>query len=170
MTHIPMVYVAILDYNRLPDTLECLESVRSLAYASFRVFCVDNGSRTPCLPAISRRYPSVTVIRSEVNLGFARGCNLVIRKALEDGADYVWLLNNDTVVDAKALSALVDEAEKDSRCGIAGSKIYYEDRRDTLHHAGGGFDPSTGRFCHFGFDDVDGGAYDRAVEVYLVSG
>lgn len=67
------------------------------------------------------------LIENPANLGFAGGCNIGLRYALQHGCSYVWLLNNDTVVSPTALREMVLTAEKDPSIGIVGSKIlrYY---------------------------------------------
>ncbi len=166
----PLVYVILLDYDGRDDTIECLESLRGLDYGNFRILLVDNGSKRSCLDEVRRGFPHVLTRRIEPNRGFMGGCNVGMREALAAGAEFVWLLNNDTVVDPNALAALVREAERDPRCGILGSKIFYHDRREVLHHAGGGFDEAAGRFYHIGMDGPDRGDYDRVEEVYFVTG
>ncbi len=166
----PLVYIILLDYDGRDDTIECLESLRGLDYGNPRILLIDNGSRRSCLDEVRSRFPRVLTERIEPNRGFMGGCNVGIRAALDAGAEFVWLLNNDTIVDAKALAALVREAGRDPRCGILGSKIFYYGRRDTLHHAGGGFDDATGRLYHIGMDGPDDGTYDSVKEVYFVTG
>jgi GT2 family glycosyltransferase len=112
------VSVVLVDWNGLDDTRHCLESLRRLEYEELNVIVVDNGSDVPVAGL-----DGVELIRSEQNLGFAGGANLGIRRALERGADYVWLLNNDTEVELGTLTALVDEAESDPRVGIVGAVL-----------------------------------------------
>lgn len=127
MTNIPTVYIIILNWNGLADTLECLNSVYQTIYPSFEVIVVDNGSTDGSADVISLQYPQATLIRNEMNLGFTGGNNIAIRHALEAGADYVWLLNNDTVVETNTLSLIVLMAESDSRIGMVSPVIYYYD-------------------------------------------
>ena len=81
---------------------------------------------------------SLTLIRLPDNGGFARGNNAGLAYAQRRGdAQFVWLLNNDTVVDEKALSALVNRACADPRIGICGSLLLFYDRPDRVQAAGG---------------------------------
>ena len=80
------------------------------------------------------------IIENGENLGFAEGNNVGIRRAMDEGTDYVLLLNNDTVVDPEFLGELVRVAEGDEKIGIVGPKIYYYDykgRKDVIWFAGG---------------------------------
>lgn len=66
----------------------------------------------------------LVLIQTGANLGFAGGSNIGIRYALARGdCDYVWLLNNDTVVEPDSLSAMVRMAEADPKLGICGSQL-----------------------------------------------
>ena len=66
----------------------------------------------------------LVLVQTGANLGFAGGCNVGIRYALAGGdCDYIWLLNNDTVVESDSLSAMVQMAEGDPKLGICGSQL-----------------------------------------------
>ena len=78
------------------------------------------------------------LIQSGRNKGYAGGNNLAIRYALKkNDGEYLWILNNDTVVDKKALSEMILCIEKDAAIGMVGSKLLYYDRRNILQAAGG---------------------------------
>ncbi|MPM38564.1 hypothetical protein SDC9_85193 [bioreactor metagenome] len=82
---------------------------------------------------LKKQYPNIEIIENGKNLGFAAGNNVGIRKAMRNKADYILLLNNDTVVDPKFLTGLVEVAEKNENIGIVGPKIYqYENREKVL--------------------------------------
>jgi len=83
----PKVFIIILNWNGLQDTLECLESVYKLDYPNFEVIVVDNGSSDESVAAISTNYPKVTLIVNKENLGFEGGNNVGIRYALEQNYD-----------------------------------------------------------------------------------
>lgn len=80
----------------------------------------------------------ITVIRNPENLGFAGGCNAGLRYALDRGdADYCWVLNNDTVVDTQALSALVKRMQVRPDAGICGSSVMRYQRPEIVDALGG---------------------------------
>jgi GT2 family glycosyltransferase len=140
---VPLVYVVTPNWNRRDDTLACIESLCQMEYPDFRIVVVDNGSSDGSVAAIQARFPTVEVISSPVNLGFAGGCNLGIERALAAGATYVFVMNNDTIVDKQLLSELVEEAERSPEIGIVGPKIYYYDAPNTIWFAGGDRDHWT---------------------------
>jgi GT2 family glycosyltransferase len=84
--------------------------LRRSAYARFRILVVDNGSTDGSVQRIHERFAHVEQIENGRNLGFAAGANAGIRYALRRGADYVFLINNDTLVAPAALDLLVDAA------------------------------------------------------------
>ncbi|MDP1721735.1 MAG: glycosyltransferase family 2 protein [Candidatus Gottesmanbacteria bacterium] len=189
-------YVAIIlvNWNGKKDTLECLASLRQVKSQKsppkvdqplaekVKVIVVDNGSTDGSVEAIRNNFPDVEVIETGRNLGFSGGNNAGIRRAREQGADFVWLLNNDTVVDKNALTTLID-ACRDSRVGIAGSKIYFASGREyhkeryqetelgkVIWYAGGFIDWENMYASHRGVDEVDKGQYDKTEETLFVTG
>jgi GT2 family glycosyltransferase len=124
----PKAAIVILNWNGLNDTVECLESLKQITYPNYEIIVIDNGSIGNDVKVLEEKYSSyVRIIVNGRNLGFAAGNNVGIRQALRDGVDYILVLNNDTVVDPMFLSELVTAAEKDSRIGAVGPKLYYYD-------------------------------------------
>lgn len=103
----PAVSVVTLNWNGIDDTLQCLGSLSAVHYDSLTIIVVDNASQDDQAEKIARRFPNVTVLRQDENLGFCGGCNVGMRHALEEGAEYVLLLNNDSVVPPDLISRLV---------------------------------------------------------------
>jgi GT2 family glycosyltransferase len=98
-----------------------------------------------CAPP-STTWQQLVLIDNEGNLGFAAGCNVGIRWACHAGADFVWLLNNDTEVAPNALGALVSHMQASPTMGLCGSKLVYHDDRHCIQARGGAvFDPLTGQ-------------------------
>ncbi len=132
----PKVYIIILNWNGVKDTLECLESVFKLNYSNFEVIVVDNGSTDNSVETIRKMYPQVTLIENEKNLGYAGGNNIGMRYAMEYEAEYVWLLNNDTVVESNALSKLIASADNRPEIGLISPVIYYYGEPDKIQFNG----------------------------------
>jgi len=144
------VSIVVLNWNGWKDTAACLSSIRLLRYSNYEVIVVDNASTDDSVTRIQKAFPEVTVIEAGNNLGFAGGCNVGTRHGLTRGADFVWLLNNDTTADPVALQALVDKANADPRIGAVGSAIYYMDAPDRTQAWGGGYiNFWLGRSRHF---------------------
>nr|WP_163056277.1 glycosyltransferase family 2 protein [Acidithiobacillus ferrooxidans] len=134
----PLVSIILLNWHGWRDTIACLDSLARLDYQNYHVLVVDNGSTDDSVARIRAAHPEVPIIETGRNLGFSGGCNVGIRRALDEGADYVWLLNNDTTVDPQALSAMVAVAEADPRVGAVGSVLYYLDSPKDIQAWGGG--------------------------------
>ncbi len=166
----PLVYISVLNWNGLHDTIECLDSLNKLDYPNCKLVVVDNGSTDGSTDIISKNYPKVHLIQNKENLGFAKGNNVGIRHALENNADYVWLLNNDTVVEQDTLLNMVTEAEKDPLTGIIGSKIYYFNSTKKILFAGAMINWSRAISNHIGLNETDVGQYDYVKEIDRVSG
>ena len=130
------VAVIVLNWNGRDDTLACLESLRAVAYQNFHVTVVDNGSTDGSAGAIRRQFPDVALIETGRNLGFAGGNNVGIRNALQQGADYIFLLNNDTVVAPSLLQELVSAAARCPERGIFTARIYYYAQPERIWSAG----------------------------------
>src|SRR4051794_18246816 len=112
MTIEPKHVVVVLSWNGRADTLACVDSLRT-GSPDVDVLVVDNGSVDGTLDEIALRWPSISTIQSGSNLGFAGGMNVGIRHALETGADYVTVLNNDTVIPAGSMAVLRSAAGPD---------------------------------------------------------
>lgn len=132
------VAVVVLNWNGWQDTLECIASLQKLNCPNFELIVVDNGSTDGSQAWIEARVPEVRVIQTGTNLGFGGGCNVGIRNALESGADYVWLINSDAIVDADALTELVRLADERPLLGAVGSVLYEFDRPQQIQLWGGG--------------------------------
>ncbi|HEX7976348.1 MAG TPA: glycosyltransferase family 2 protein, partial [Anaerolineales bacterium] len=128
----PKVFFVILNWNQGAMTLDCLRSLQSLTYPNYQVVLVDNGSTDGSPDLIRAQFPDCILIESKENLGYSEGNNLGIRCAIDQGAAYLMLLNNDTLVDPEMLTRLVRAAEADPQIGIAGPTMFYADPPDML--------------------------------------
>ncbi len=140
------VYVIVLNWNGLSDTKECVESLLKSKY-TVNIIVVDNGSEGNDAEILRRTYPQITVLETGKNLGFAGGNNVGIKYALDKGADAIFLLNNDAIVDENTIGTLV-EACLSYNAGIAGPTIYYYDEPEKIQFAGGIFNGCEIRCIH----------------------
>ena len=133
----PMVSCVVVNWNGWQDTMECLRSLRQQQYPALRVFVVDNASSDDSVERIRAACPEVEMIEAGRNGGFAAGCNVGIREALARGAEFVWLLNNDTVAPPDTLDLLVAAAATE-RIGIVGTVLRYLHEPSRIQAWGGG--------------------------------
>ena len=136
-TH-PLVYVVVLNWNGWRDTTRCLTSLRSSTSPNLHVVMVDNGSTngTPEHLAPLLEEPWAELVSAGRNLGFTGGANLGLRLALERGADYAFLLNNDATVAPDCITMLVEAAEQRPEVGFVGPKIVWAQQPDRIWSAG----------------------------------
>ncbi len=133
----PKVGIVILNYNGWLDTRDCLSAIDRLTYGNFETYVVDNASTNDSVEQLRSNARRAQVIESAENLGFGRGNNLGICHAMKGGADFVWLLNNDTKVDPNSLTALVERMEQDAQIGAVGSVLYWMDEPARVQVWGG---------------------------------
>jgi len=157
----PRVELIVLNWNGLKDTCECVDSLIRTRYFNYGIIIVDNGSTDGSEEALRNKYPAIPLIQTGRNLGFAAGMNVGMRKALESGADYCVLVNNDAVIDESCVAELVKAAEKVTGAGLLCAKIYFKDRPDVIWYSGASFSPLLGWGRHRGYNEKDKGQYDR---------
>jgi len=166
----PKVIVVIVNWNRKAHLIETLTSVARLTYPNLEVIVVDNHSSDGSAEAVRQRFPEVTVIENERNLGFAGGNNVGIRWGLGKAADYFFLLNNDVEIHPDALSIIMGRAESHPQEGIFGPKTYKYYERDTLDFVGGKYSWLTGKTQSVGDGEKDIGQYDEPLEFDFING
>lgn len=182
------VSIIIVNFNGKEDTLACLESLEKMKVpegVKMEVLVVDNNSSDGSVEAFRERSPSlpkrgkqgefykVKIIQNNDNHGFAKGNNIGIKKALDEGADYVKVLNNDTLVDRNLLKELLAGMERHPRAGMLVPKIYFakgheyhkdrykkNDLGKVIWAAGGEMDWNNVYGINIGIDEVDRGQYD----------
>jgi hypothetical protein len=133
MPSLPRIAVVVINYNGLDDTHKCLDSLRGVQDENWRALLIDNGSTPPAGDTIAARHGWVEVIQRDTNGGWAGGNNTGIQRALESGAEYVVLLNNDTIVDPQLLQRLRAAAAAGPEYGVLGPVICYMDEPDKVN-------------------------------------
>ncbi|HEX2193011.1 MAG TPA: glycosyltransferase [Acidimicrobiales bacterium] len=121
-TRAGVVSVVVVNYRGAPETVECLRSLDEVAWPSDRlqVIVVDNASGDGSAQRIRDAVPRAQVVESEVNLGFAGGCNLAGRRA---SGEYLAILNNDARPDVGWIAAAVAAFEHHPSVGAVASKV-----------------------------------------------
>jgi GT2 family glycosyltransferase len=143
----PLVLIVTLNWNDHERTAEAVKSVLKMDYLNFRVLIVENGSTDGSAVALRQIADNrVELLESAVNKGYTGGCNLGLARALELGAEYVWLLNNDALAPPGTLSSLIMLAQSDSRIGLATPIIASLDEVPRVTFAGGICDMNAARY------------------------
>ena len=165
----PLIVTVILNTNRRKDTLECLASLEKSNYTNHKIILLDNHSTDGSQQAIRKSYPDVQLIELKENLGYAGNNNVGIATALEQGADWVFVLNEDTIVDPSCLANLAKVGDSDPAIGIVGPMVYHHDEPNVIQSAGG----MLGRkweSIHLGKNEPDLGQYKEPHTVEWISG
>ena len=144
-----MVTIVIVNWNGCENTLACLESLKKLDHPDYSVVIVDNASSDESEATLRVRHPEHTILQSGSNVGFAGGANLGIAHALRNGADHVLLLNNDTEVDRRLLTQLLEKSDSDPRIGVTGGRIDHMSPEGEVWALGAAFNVNTGSATHF---------------------
>ena len=166
----PLVYIILVNWNGWKDSIDCIESLKKIDYKNYKIIIVDNGSLDGSYEILKEKFPILTIIKSDENLGFAGGNNLGIEYALKEGADFVYLLNNDTIVDKDVVSELIKAADEYPVAGVFGSKIYYYSEPNRIWCIGGIIDFDLADAPQIGSMQIDNGQYEKIQEVGYVSG
>ena len=165
----PLVIAVILNTNRRDDTLACLRSLAESTYDNLAVMVLDNASTDGSVEAIRTEFPDVQIVPLSENKGYAGNNNVGIRLALEQGADWVFVLNEDTLLAPDCVERLMEAGESDPRVGIVGPMVYHADEPDVIQSAGGLFDRYW-RPKHAGQNEPDTGQFSTVRSVEWVTG
>jgi len=179
------IAIILLNYNGLKDTLACLHSLAKIVQPDFKViiYLIDFSVAKNESEKIKKAFPNIKLITKNKNLGFAGGNNIGINQALDDGADFVLLLNNDTLVSSDFISQLYHYLEQNLDVGAVSPKIYfakgYEFHKDrykeeelgkVIWYGGGQIDWANMYSSHIGVDLVDRGKFEQIIETDHISG
>ena len=184
---IPKIYVVILNWNGAEDTLSCLKSLDEVNISDFEItaIVIDNASIDAGIDKIEKYKPEkyhLITLKNEKNLGFAAGNNIGINYALNHGADYIFILNNDTQVEKNIFTQFLSSVNKYKEIGIFSPKIYFakgyefhkkyktKDLGRVIWSAGGKIDWNNVYASNFGVDEVDAGQFGKNMKTDFATG
>lgn len=165
----PLVVTVILNTNRRDDTIACLAALEKQTYPNHKIIVLDNASSDGSVQAIRESFPTVEIVALGTNQGYAGNNNVGIALALTQGADWVFILNEDTILAPDCLTRLIDVAGSDPHIGIVGPMVYHHDEPNIIQSAGG----KMGRFwnaAHLAQNQPDAGHFNVARTVDWISG
>lgn len=183
--HKKKFFVIILNFNGIKNTIECLESFKNVRIpqgVELEVAVIDNASIDNTISVMNKDFPEVKLIENNENLGFSGGNNIGINYALKQGADYIMILNNDTLVERDTIFELY-QGFKTKEADVVSPKIYFEkgfeyhkerykdkEKGKVFWYAGGEMDWNNVIGHHRGVDEVDYGQYDKKTELESITG
>jgi len=138
-------------------------------YNNYKVIVLDNHSTDSSVSAIHQAFPDVQIIHLIENLGYAGNNNVGVEEAIKQGADWVFVLNEDTILDPECLTELVKVGESDPKIGIVGPMVYHHNEPDVIQSAGG----MLGKYWqsqHLGQNELDRGQFQSPHPVEWISG
>lgn len=158
MTNKPLISIITINYNNADITAALLQSVLCLEYANVEVIVVDNASKENPTAKLKSILPSVKIILSDRNLGFAGGNNLGIKQAK---GDYLFFVNNDTELTPTILEGLLEIFRDYPDAGVVSPKFHYYYAPGTIEFAGyNAVNTFTARNSMVGCRTKDEGQYD----------
>ncbi len=158
----PLVSVITVNYNQSEVTCEFLESMDKATYKNVEVFVVDNNSPNDNPDIIKEKYPHITLLKTEKNLGFAGGNNVAVPHCK---GKYILFINNDTEVDPDFLQPMVELLESNPKIGMVSPRIQYFHSPGIIQYAGfTPFNNITTRIFSFGFGEKDNGQFSNVTE------
>lgn len=150
----PLVYIILVNYNGSKDTIQCVKSLENIDYKNYKIIIVDNCSTDNSVQVLKKQVNKKhMIVEAEENNGFSAGNNIGIDIALENEAEYVLLLNNDTIVKHDFLNKLIENI--DDNTGITIGKIYYTKQKNKLWYDGGNINFITGKVTHNNYNNID---------------
>lgn len=179
------IFAVAISFNKEDVTFNWLDSMQKVATPGFTldIVIVDNASTKPFVLNKERQKKNVHVIRSEDNTGFTGGNNIGMQYAFDHGAEYILVINNDTIIDKNAVKNLLEVLDSDPKIGLTAPKIYFakghefhkdrykkEDLGNVFWYAGGYTDWANIKSVHRGVDEVDHGQYDKPEKIDFASG
>jgi len=169
----PSVAVVILNWNGKAYLEQFLPGILQSKYDNLQIIVGDNASTDDSVAFVQEKFPSVKIIRNEVNYGFAGGYNKVLERV---DADYFILLNSDVEVTPNWIQPVIDLMESDTTIAAAQPKIKWYNDKNQFEYAGaaGGYlDIYAFPFCRgrlFNVYEQDKGQYNDTKEIFWASG
>jgi len=154
-----LVSIITINYNNPEITCDLIYSIKKSEYKHYEIIVVDNGSTKGHTTKIKKVFPDVNLILSKKNLGFSGGNNLGIENAR---GEYIFLLNNDTIILPNSLKVLVEKLKNNKSIGAASPKIKYYYKPNIIQYAGStAINTLTLRNRHLGNGIEDNGQFDN---------
>jgi len=134
------VHAIVVTWNKMEDTVACIESLLDSTRPPDQIVVVDNGSEDRFITQL-RKFcegkANIALIENSANYGYTRGANLGIQYALDHIADIVLLINNDAVLTEDALEIFLEVVRQEDSVGLFGPRILYYDEPEIIWHGGG---------------------------------
>ena len=167
-TKTQQVLAITLNWRQPEMTLACVQALQAMAHPSLDILVIDNGSGDNSAEHLKNELPlDVALLSLPENVGFAAGCNVGLRQAVDQSYTYALLINNDAFAEPEMLNELLKEIAPD--IALLSPKIFYAANRERLWFAGGQMHPHTLDLRKTGRGELDGSAWQISRDVdYLL--
>ena len=169
------VVIITLNYNQNSFTLDCVNSLIKSDYANIKIVVIDNGSSVEIYEELSLSLPKdsrILLQRINENIGYVGGVNYGLEYASSLRPDYFMIMNNDTLIDSRAITQLVDCAARYNDGAIVSGKVYNYDGSNTLQFIGNVHQEKGGILDFKGVvenrREEDNGQYDYEIEMAML--
>ena len=167
----PLVYIILLNYNGSKDTIECVRSIEQINYTNYKIVIIDNCStkyqKDMLIPLMTS---NCTIINNNINSGYAGGNNKGIEFALNNGAEYICVLNNDTIVDKYFLDNMISDFYKNKNIGVVCPKIFEYDNREKVSYGGAEINYIKGGVYIYGINNENEKMVNSARNISFATG
>ncbi len=171
VSELPVVAIIMLNWNRCEDTITCLTSLQNSRYPNCLIILVDNGSTDGTASRVRDLFPAVHVLENRRNLGYAEGNNVGIQYAMAKGVGYLYLLNNDTTIDATCVQRLVHASQRYPTAAALCPTVFWMSQPTKLQFAGATWSRDEGLFRFYGLSQPDRlSSYGEALESDILVG
>jgi len=162
-----LVSVIVVNYNGKKWLKDCFDALKNQNYKNIQVIMVDNNSVDDSINYVQINYPNIEIVKSSDNLGFAGGNNLALDIVK---GEYVFLLNNDTIIDKDAIGHLKDKLDSNQKIGSLQAKLVLMNEPDKMDSCGS-FWTSTTFLYHVGsYKDQSLDLYNQSFKVFCNKG
>lgn len=162
--------IILVNFNGKLYNEQCINSIKLSTYSNYSIYVVDNNSSDNSVEILKEKFrDGITIIENDDNLGFSCANNIGIKKALDDGCNYILMLNNDTVIENNMIEEMLDISLK-NHGSVVSPKIYYYDNKHIIWSAGGNINWVKGLPIQYGIDKVDSNEFSYEREVQFATG
>lgn len=165
------VFINLINYNDVSNTIECYNSIKNNNYSNYKIIIVDNGSKEEILLELKQKCNTAIIIENQSNLGFANASNVGINYSIENKANFILILNNDTIVDQNFLSELMSAAEENNDVELFTGKTLNYYRKNEICAAGSFLKKISGTSAnHRGDGEIDIQKFEKDILVTFIPG
>ena len=165
-----MIAIILVNWKNYDDTKNCLKSLYLSNNTSFNIILIDNESKEKSASKLKESFPHITILPQETNLGFTGANNLGIKYGLALGAEYIMLLNNDTIVPKNFMTPLLTTLRSNSQIAAVQPKIMFADKPDKIWSGGGIYNSLIASTTTIGYDQLDTEKYNKPTYLDWLTG